>query len=104
MPIYEFYCPDNNRIYQFYARTLAQRRTVPSCPDNQKFRVRMALPAFAVGGGTGKEPGEGPDAAAPDAPGDPRMEAAMGAMQREFSSVDEHDPKAMGRMMRRMDE
>jgi hypothetical protein len=28
----------------------------------------------------------------------------MGAMEREFSSVDEKDPRAMGRMMRRMAE
>jgi len=26
----------------------------------------------------------------------------MGAMEREFSSVDENDPRSMGRMMRRM--
>jgi hypothetical protein len=30
------------------------------------------------------------------------MEAAMGEMEREFSGVDENDPRAMGRMMRRM--
>jgi hypothetical protein len=28
----------------------------------------------------------------------------MGAMEKEFSSVDENDPRAMGRMMRRMAE
>ena len=28
----------------------------------------------------------------------------MGAMEREFASVDENDPRAMGRMMRRMSE
>ena len=32
------------------------------------------------------------------------MDAAMEAMEREFSSVDENDPRAMGRMMRRMTE
>jgi hypothetical protein len=32
------------------------------------------------------------------------MEAAMGAMEKEFSNVDENDPRAMGRMMRRMAE
>ena len=40
--------------------------------------------------------------------GDPaeeaRMEAAMGVMEKEFSHVDENDPRAMGRMMRRMTE
>jgi hypothetical protein len=103
MPIFEFYCPDNNRIYQFYARNLAQGRTVPPCPDHPKFRMQKALSAFAVGG-RAKEGGEGAAGAPPDRPGDARLEAAMGAMEREFSSVDENDPKAMGRMMRRMAE
>jgi hypothetical protein len=35
---------------------------------------------------------------------DPRMEAAMDAMEREFAGVDENDPRAMARMMRRMSE
>jgi len=103
MPIYEFFCPENNRIYQFYARTLAQGRTVPRCPDNPKYRMRKVLSAFAVGGA---ERGEGP-AGAPgpaNGPEDGRIEAAIGAMEREFSSVDEKDPRAMGRIMRRMAE
>jgi hypothetical protein len=104
MPIYEFYCPDNNRIYQFYAKTLAQGGVVPECPDNPKFRMQKILSAFAVGGGAGKEGGEGTGDAAGGGPPDARMEAAMGAMEREFSGVDENDPKAMGRMMRRMAE
>jgi hypothetical protein len=102
MPIYEFYCPDNHRIYQFYARNLAQGRLVPKCPDNPKFRMQKMLSAFAVTG-PGRA-GEG-DSGAPDSGRqreDPRMEAAMGQMEREFSSVDENDPRAMGRMMRRM--
>jgi hypothetical protein len=104
MPIYEFYCPDNHRIYQFYARSLAQGGTVPKCPDNPKFRMRKVLSAFAVGGSGHPEGGEGAAAAADESPGGGRMEAAMGAMEREFSGVDENDPKAMGRMMRRMAE
>jgi hypothetical protein len=32
------------------------------------------------------------------------MDAAMQAMEREFSHIDENDPRAMGRMMRRMAE
>jgi len=106
MPIYEFYCPDNHRIYQFYAKTLAQGRAVPRCPDNRGFRMRKLLSAFAVVGsgqkkgmGTAEGPGrDGPAGPAPDG----RMEAAMGEMEREFSGVDENDPRAMGRMMRRM--
>ena len=102
MPIYEFYCPDNHRIYQFYARTLAQGSIVPKCPDNPKYRMRKMLSAFAVTGSGRSGEGESGAPGAEEAKDDPRMEAAMGQMEREFSSVDENDPRAMGRMMRRM--
>jgi hypothetical protein len=102
MPIYEYYCPDNHRIYQFYAKTLAQGLTVPRCPDNPKFRMRKLLSPFAVVGQASEGPP--PTGEPSQAPGDERMEAAMGAMEREFSGVDENDPKGMGRMMRRMAE
>ena len=107
MPIYEYYCPDNHTIYQFFAKTLAQGQTTPKCPDNPKFRMKKAVSAFAIAkpGGSGDEP---PTAAPPGAGDDPaedaRMEAAMGAMESEFAHVDENDPKAMARMMRRMSE
>ena len=108
MPIYEYYCPDNHTIYQFYAKTLAQGRTIPKCPANPKFRMEKAVSAFAVTRG-GKDAGAEPVAAGgsdggDDPAADARMEAAMSAMEREFSSVDENDPRAMGRMMRRMAE
>ena len=32
------------------------------------------------------------------------MDAAMSAMEKEFSNVDENDPRAIGRLMRRMSE
>jgi len=111
MPIYEFYCPNNHKIYQFYARSLAQGRTVPKCPDNPAYPMEKMFSRFAVTGpGRKKEPtgegaaggsGEGDGGGQPE---DPRMDAAMADMEREFSSVDENDPKAMGRMMRRMAE
>jgi len=105
MPIYEFYCPQNHRIYQFYARTLAQGSTVPPCPDNPRFRLQKILSPFAVVGSGQKKADDG-SAAPPPGPADPsadaRMEAAMGRMEQEFSGVDENDPRAMGRMMRRM--
>lgn len=103
MPIYEYYCPDNHTIYQFYAKTLAQGRTVPRCPDNPKFRLRKMVSAFAISSGDrGEPPAEAPAAGADE--GDARLDAAMGAMEKEFSQVDENDPRAMARMMRRMSE
>lgn len=107
MPIYEYYCPDNHTIYQFYAKTLAQGQTVPRCPDDPKFRMRKLVSAFAITKGGAKDDAaeKKPDAAAGADPAeDARMEAAMNAMESEFANVDENDPKAMARMMRRMSE
>ena len=101
MPIYEYYCPDNHTIYQFYAKTLAQGQKVPRCPANPKFRMRKLVSAFAITSGSRSDDGE-PKADTTTETEDPRMEAAMDAMEKEFSSVDENDPKAMARMMRKM--
>lgn len=103
MPIYEYYCPDNHRIYQFYAKTLSQGKTVPKCPENPRYRMVKIVSSFAVTSGAGKAE-EGTAPSAMESGDDPRMEAAMNAMEREFSQVDENDPRAMGRMMRRMAE
>ena len=126
MPIYEYFCPDNNRIYQFFAKTLAQAQAIPKCPDNPAFRMVKMMSAFAVGGGTkksaageggaaasGEGSGPGGDAAGESGAGgmggggggdDARMEAAFSEMEQEMGSIDENDPRAMGRMMRRMSE
>ena len=107
MPIYEYYCPDNHKIYQFYAKTLAQGRTVPACPDGAGLRMEKLFSPFAVTGTAKKEPeGMGAGAALPEAggPDDARMESALAAMEGEMAGLDENDPKAMGRMMRRMAE
>lgn len=104
MPIYEFFCPDNNTVYQFYAKSVAQGETIPPCPDNPKFRMRKMVSGFAITkGGASDEPPTNPTTES-GAEDDPKMEAAMAAMESEFAHVDENDPKAMGRMMRRMSE
>jgi len=60
-------------------------------------------------GGAGEKADLGTGGVAPggesgDPAEDARMEAAMGAMESEFANIDENDPRAMGRMMRRMSE
>lgn len=103
MPIYEFYSPDTNKIYSFYAKTLAQGQQTPRCPDNPKARMQKIVSAFAV---TGRHKSEPATAGPADDGGldDAKTEAAMGAMEREFANIDENDPRAMARMMRRMAE
>jgi hypothetical protein len=104
MPIYEYYCPDNHTIYQFYAKTLAQGSVTPKCPDNPRYRMTKVVSSFAVTSrGKKDEPSLSPPVGGgADSPDDARLAAAMGAMEKEFSSVDENDPRAMARMMRRM--
>jgi len=96
MPIYEYYCPDNHKIYQFFARSLAQGRKIPQCPDNPKFRMEKVISAFAVVGQAQETPSE-PALGTANPESDSKMESAMAAMEQEFSSVDENDPRAMAR-------
>lgn len=103
MPIYEFYCPQNHTIYQFYAKTLAQGKLTPKCPANPKWTMTRVVSQFSFTG-LAQEPKADADLPAEGGADDARMEAAMGAMEKEFAAVDENDPKAMARMMRRMSE
>lgn len=101
MPIYEFYCPRNNRIYSFLARSLSYSGKTPRCPENPKWKMEKLISGFAITG-RAKEKVAGPEAAE-----DPRMEKMMAEMEREFSSLgdsDNPDPKMMARAMRRMAE
>lgn len=102
MPIYEYYSPDTNRIYSFFAKTLAQGRQTPKCPDNPKARMVKLISGFSIGGRAKDEPATAPSAS--DAAEDARMEAAMKEMEGSMASIDENDPRALARMMRRMSE
>ena len=101
MPIYEFFCPNNRRIYSFFARSLRMADKVPRCPDNPKWKMEKMLSSFAVTG-KAKEPGETGDSG-----DDASMDAAMDVMEREFGSIadsDNPDPRTVAKMMRRMGE
>lgn len=102
MPIYEFYCPNNHRIYSFFARSLAHAGKTPRCPDNPKHRMERMMSTFAVTGRAKEKPDAPPGAERDDA----RMEAAMAQMERELGSIDENNPnpRQLASMMRRMSE
>ena len=108
MPIYEFYCPDNHRIYGFYARTQALAGRVPRCPDNPAFRMVKVPSRFAVTGRHRDKPGAEGGADAGDDPfsrlDDAQMEKLMGEFEGDLGGDQEPDPRTMGRMMRRLSE
>ncbi len=102
MPIYEFYSPETNKVYSFFARSAIGPDVVPKCPDGVSHSMKRIMSGFAVIGRAKESTGEEGD---PDLD-DPRMEAAMAEMEREMAGMDEEnpDPRKMGQLMRRMAE
>src|SRR5476651_438121 len=100
MPIYEFFSPDTNKVYSFFVRSLAQGKKIPRCPDRPGARMERMVSRFAVTGRAVEKQDSPPDSA------DPQMERVMAEMQSEMAGIDEGnpDPKALGRMMRKMTE
>lgn len=100
MPIYEYYCPDNNKLYTFLARSLAYRDKVPLCPDDESLRMERRVSRFAVIGRAKEESEDDPFAGIDDA----KMESFMADMEREMGVMDEEnpDPRQIGHFMRKM--
>ncbi len=100
MPIYEFYCPQNNKLYQFLARSLSLRDAVPLCPDNPEFTLEKRVSSFAVIGRARESDDNDPFSGLDDA----RMEGLMNEMEGEIEALDsdQPDPRQLGRFMRRL--
>lgn len=105
MPIYEYYCPDNNTVYRFFARRPGLSGVVPRCPANPAFRMEKQVSSFAITGVKSKSKREDADGGLDDLD-DPRVERAMMEMEKEMASMDENnpDPRQLARLMRRMTE
>ena len=96
MPIYEFYCRDCHTIYSFLSRRV-DTETTPKCPKHKKHKLQRQMSRFAISSGRS----ESPDGDMPDFD-DEKMEQAMMQMAGEMEGVDEDDPRAMARMMRKL--
>ena len=110
MPIYEFYSPDTNKIYKFFAKTFAQKDTIPTCPDGEQHHMERMVSGFAITSKTHKSkkdgvPGaEGMGGLGMDDLDDPKVASLMKEMERTVEGMDEDnpDPRVMGNLMRRM--
>lgn len=100
MPIYEFYCGDCHRVFNFFARrvhTTAQ----PACPRCGQPRLERKISRFAVA--RGAQPKADPSGSDDDLPpgfDDAKMEQVMEELSREADSLDEDDPRQAARLMR----
>ncbi len=102
MPIYEYYCPNNNCFYSFFAKSSSLRNKIPRCPDDPEFKMEKALSSFSVTGISKKNENTG--IGNTESLDDPKMLAAMAELDKEMACMDGEnpDPKSMGRLMRKM--
>jgi putative FmdB family regulatory protein len=97
MPIYEFYCPDCHRIFNFLSRTVDTSRR-PACPRCGRADLERRVSRFAISKGR-PEPAD--DDGMPEVD-ESRMEQAMAALADEADGISEDDPRQMARLMRKL--
>lgn len=98
MPIYEFYCPDCHRVFNFLSRSVDTAKS-PACPRCHAGNLRRRASAFAISKGRSEEPR--PDGAEPPID-EARLEQAMQALSGEMDSLDENDPRQGAHLMRKL--
>ena len=99
MPIYEFYCADCHRIYNFFSRRI-DTDTIPACPNSRCGRPALArqVSLFAVSKGR-TEPEQNEPLGDID---EARLEKAMASLAGEMEGIDEDDPKQAAQAMRKL--
>jgi len=98
MPIYEFYCPDCNIIFNFLSKTINTEKR-PACPkcDNPQLDRKMSI--FSRLKKNNQE--EGDDMPMPDFD-ESKMEKAMNLLASEAEHMDEEDPRQAANLMRKL--
>lgn len=99
MPFYEFYCPDCHTVFNFFSRRVDTEKR-PACPKCERPEIerRVSLVTVLKRGGKGEHE-DGPNL--PDFD-EAKMERALQSMAGEFENVGDDDPRAMGRLMRKL--
>ena len=104
MPIYEFACPKCRKIYSFLSKRLNPDH-LPACPKCGNKKMVKQMSRFAMSKGL-KEPAAKADGGDEEGPApdfdNPRIQRAMGELERDMEHLDENNPKHMAHMMRKM--
>ena len=102
MPIYEFYCRDCHRVFNFFARRV-NTTAEPACPQCKRPRLERKISRFAVARGLQpKTESMGPEDDLPPGFDEAKLEQVMEELGREAEGLDEDDPRQAARLMRAM--
>lgn len=96
MPIYEFYCPDCNTIFNFFSKRVNTEK-IPSCPKCNRKELIRQMSIFRRGGNLKDTEGN----PYPDLD-EARFERAMDMLAREAQNIDENDPRQAAILMRKV--
>lgn len=97
MPIYEFYCTDCHRIFNFFSRTINTEKR-PDCPKCGRPRLERQVSLFAIS--KGRKEAES-DEGMPDMD-EEKMERAMEALAGDLDGMDEENPRQVANLMRKL--
>lgn len=98
MPVYEFYCPDCHKIFNFMSRTMNTKKR-PNCPQCDRPKLERRVSMFAVSKGL-KETDDGfGDIDESQMAG---LEKAMESLAAEAEHMNEDDPSQMAGLMRKL--
>lgn len=96
MPVYEYYCKDCHTIYSFRSDSFEQSKK-PKCPGCGKKKMEKQISMFAISSGRGDDGGDDfPDI------DEGAMEKAMMSLEGEAGGLDEENPRAMAKFMRKL--
>ncbi len=95
MPIYEFFCPDCNTVFNFFSSRINTEKC-PDCPKCGRRKIDKLMSSFAVIG-KAKEEGDDPLAGLDET----KMERALEGLMQEAEHINEDDPRQMATLMRK---
>jgi putative FmdB family regulatory protein len=98
MPVYEFYCDDCHTIFNFLSRRVNTEKQ-PDCPRCGRQQLERQVSRFALS--KNRPESEESLPGMPDLD-DERLEGAMMSLAGEMEGMDENDPRAMARFMRKL--
>ncbi|MCD6485982.1 MAG: zinc ribbon domain-containing protein [Syntrophobacterales bacterium] len=98
MPIYEFYCPKCNTLYNFFSKSVNTEK-VPRCPRCKTGELQRRMSVFSV---VSSDRGK-PEEKLPPMD-ESKMARAMEMLGREAEKIDEDDPRQAAAMMRKLSE